>query len=192
MTATPNSTSPGDPQTFKLRVEDYELLDRAGAFRRQRVELIGGRVIVVNAQFKTHALVKTQLGYRLQTALASIASPYMAIVEGSLALPPHDLPDPDILVAVGTAGRDYFRIEDVALIVEVADTSIRYDLLDKRDLYAVGRVREYWVVDVNARLVHQFWSLGNGSYTDNRAVPLDGALQSMTMPELAIDGSGIL
>lgn len=188
------STDPGaaDPQPFKLRIEDYELLDRAGAFYGLRVELIAGRIVVVNAQFQRHALVKSRLGYRLQEVLKGTNSAYEAIVEGSLALSAYDLPDPDILVAIATGDRDYFRIEHVALVVEVSDSSLRYDLRDKRDLYAINGVAEYWVVDVTTRQVHQFWSVGKGVYAENRAVPLDGTLQSMTMPDLVIDGGGIL
>ncbi|WP_374943676.1 Uma2 family endonuclease [Sphingomonas sp.] len=181
-----------DPQFFKLRIEDYELLDRAGVFHGQRVELIGGRIVVVNAQFQAHFIVKNRLGRRLQAALEAIGSKHEAMIEGSVALSDSDLPDPDILVGTVSPVRDYVRIGQVAMIVEIADTSIRHDLGEKRDLYAVSRVPEYWVVDINARQVHQFWAVEKVRYLETRVVPLDGELRSATMPDLAIDGSGIL
>ena len=185
-------TAGGDPLPFKLRIEDYELLDRAGAFHGLRVQLIGGRIVVVNAQLQAHILVKNRLARRLQMALEALGSPMEAIVEGSLALSASDLPDPDIVVGSFTPVRDYIRVEQVALVIEVADTSIRHDLGEKRELYAVSRVPEYWVVDVIARQVHQFWSAGIGAYEESRVVPLDGELRSATVPDLAIDGTGIL
>jgi hypothetical protein len=38
--------------------------------------------------------------------------------------------------------------EDVLLLVEVADTSLRYDRAVKGPLYAAAGVAEYWIVDV--------------------------------------------
>jgi Uma2 family endonuclease len=181
-----------DPQAFKLRIEDYELLDRAGAFYGKKVELIGGRIVVVNAQLQAHFVVKNRLGRRLQNALEASGSAYEAMVEGSVALSPSDLPDPDILVAVVTPVRDYARVDQVAMIVEVADTTLRHDLGEKRDLYAVSGIPEYWVVDVTSRQIHQFWSAAIGRYSESRIVPLDGPIASATIPDLAIDGSGIL
>ena len=180
------------PSAFKLRIEDYELLDRAGAFHGLRVELLGGKIIVVNAQFQAHGLVKSRIGRRLQAALDSMRSDLEAVIEGSLALSANDLPDPDILIGRLTPIRDYIRVDQVALVVEVADTSVRYDLGEKRDAYATGGVAEYWVVDINPRLIHQFWSVQNGRYVESQTVPLAGELRSLTMPDLAIDGVGIL
>ena len=46
--------------------------------------------------------------------------------------------------------------EAVWLIVEVADSSLRYDLETKRKLYAKAGVPRLWVVDVNGRRIHDF------------------------------------
>lgn len=192
MIAPLGSSTLEDPQTFKLRIEDYELLERAGAFYGQRVELIGGRIVVVNAQYAPHAIMKNRLGRRLQNALEAANSPFEAIIEGSLALSPHDLPDPDILVGKVISARDYFRVQNVALVVEVADSSLRHDLGEKRDLYAANSAAEYWVVDINGRQVHQFWAADGGRYSESKVVPLDGPIASATISDLAIDGAGIL
>ncbi|WP_375392328.1 Uma2 family endonuclease [uncultured Sphingomonas sp.] len=181
-----------EPRPFKLRIEDYELLDRAGAFQGLRVELIGGRVVVVNARFQAHGLVKNRLGRRLQSALEAMGSDLETVIEGSLALSANDLPDPDILVGAVTPVRDYIRVDQVALVIEVADTSIRHDLGEKRDLYAIGKVPEYWVVDVNTAVVHRFWEPQEGVYRAEPPIPLAGELRSLTMPELTIDGAGML
>ena len=184
---------PAERQPFMLRIADYELLDRAGGFRGRPVELIGGRLVAVNAQLQAHAAVRSRLGRRLQEALdACRLTRIEVITEGTLALSANDLPDPDVMVASVTAARDYFRVHQVALVIEVADTSLRYDLGDKRDLYAQGSVPEYWVVDINARQVHRFWRPVDGVYEAEPPIPLAGPLASLTMPELVVDGGGIL
>ena len=132
------------------------------------------------------------MAFRLQVALEAMTSPLMALSEASLALPPHSLPNPDILIARAVADRSYFRVEQVAIVIEVSDSTLRRDLGGKRTLYAVNSIPEYWVVDVDGRQVHQFWTPADGSYVDIRVVPLAGALQSATLADLTIDGHGIL
>jgi hypothetical protein len=65
----------GEPQPFKLRVEDYELLERAGAFNGARVELIEGMVVEISSQQRPHSFTKNELSYRLRRALEAMDSP---------------------------------------------------------------------------------------------------------------------
>lgn len=44
----------------------------------------------------------------------------------------------------------------IALVVEVSDTTLRYDLTVKRDLYARAGIAEYWVIDIQSQRVHLF------------------------------------
>ncbi len=54
--------------------------------------------------------------------------------------------------------RRYGRVRptaaDVMLLIEVSDSSLANDLLEKADLYAESGVDEYWVVDVPASRIH--------------------------------------
>ena len=49
------------------------------------------------------------------------------------------------------------QAEDLALIVEVSDTTLRFDLTVKAKLYARASIQEYWTVDINGRrlIVHR-------------------------------------
>ena len=42
------------------------------------------------------------------------------------------------------------------LIVEVADTTLAYDLTTKAELYATAGIADYWVLDVENRQLHVF------------------------------------
>ena len=180
-------------QPFPLRIEDYELLDRAGVFEGRRVELIEGVIVTVNAEYSPHTFVKNELMFRLRLALRSLQSSYDAFVEPTLALPPHSLPEPDVVVAnLSPIEKDYVRLRHVAIVIEVGASSLKGDLGVKRRMYAAQGVPEYWVVDVKRRKVSQFWTPRDGTFGDERVVSLAGELRSLTMPELAIDGNGIL
>ena len=182
----------GDPQPFKLRFEHYEMLDLAGSFLGRRVELIEGTLIEMSPQRRPHSYAKNELTFRLRLALAEIGSPLVAQSEVTLPLRPHSGPEPDIALTDAPRGQGYIPVESVALIVEIADTSLHLDITAKKDLYAGAGILEYWVVDVAASTVRQFWSVGEGAYAQSHTRPLDGPISSATIPDLIIDGSGIL
>jgi Uma2 family endonuclease len=187
-----NMLAPEDLQPFKLRIEDYELLDGSGAFAMQRVELIEGVIVAVNSERMPHGRLKSELMFRLRLALRETALPYDAYADVTLALPPHSMPEPDVLIAQADAAGDYWTASDVAIVLEVSASSVRADLGFKRQLYAEHGIPEYWVADVARREVHHFWAPGDGDYRESHIVPLDGDLSSITLPNLTINGAGIL
>lgn len=182
-----------DSQPFKLTVEQYRMLHEAGAFDEHhgRVELIEGMIACMSPQTILHGRIATRLTFRLQTRLLDMASPLEALMGPTVLMPPHNAPDPDITVA-RPAGSRYFSADAVALLVEVARTSLRKDMKVKRDVYARAGVPEYWVVDVEKALVHRFHRMNDDGYRQEPPVPLAGPLASLTIPDLVIDGAGIL
>lgn len=182
-----------EPHPLKLRIEDFELLNRAGVFDAyHKAELIEGVIEVMNGEFRRHSRVKSQLTFRLQLALEAIGSDFAAFSEATLALSPHNLPEPDVIVAIGGLDDRYYERRDIAIVIEVADSSITRDLGAKCAMYAHETVPEYWVVALQTGEIHQFWKPRDGRFGDHRVVPLAGEVCSATLPELTIDGRGIL
>ncbi len=118
----------------KLRLEDYLLLDESGAFDAYaKTELIEGEIFFMNAQHRPHARIKTRLLVLIAEALKGME--LEAIVEGSVAIPPINVPEPDIVVTSEAEGTGLIPLDSVRLIVELADANAR-DRLDPqgRDL----------------------------------------------------------
>ncbi|WP_277754282.1 Uma2 family endonuclease [Sphingomonas glacialis] len=122
----------------------------------------------------------------------ALGSPYKAFCEASLALSEHSLLQPDVIVAIGGTDSRYYEIDDLAIVIEVADSTAARDLGLKCAMYAAQAVSEYWVVALPTGEVHQFWEPGVDGFAARRTVPFEGELTSATMPELTIDGRGIL
>lgn len=182
-----------DPHPFKLKIEDFELLQRAGVFDgHKKVQLIEGVLVEVNAEFVRHTRVKNELMFRLRVELTAMGSRYYAVVEPTLALPPYNLPRPDVMVSDAPIERDYYRLHHAAIVIEVSDSTLADDLGAKRAMYATHGVAEYWVVSLRSLEVHQFWHPAPEGFAESRIVPLAGEIRSATMIELAIDGRGIL
>lgn len=176
----------------KLRLEDYRMLDDAGAFEEYRkTELIDGELYFMNAQHRPHAAVKSRLFRILANALDERHLGWEAIVEGSIAIPPHNAPEPDIVITSEPEGTGLIPLDSVRLIVEVSDATLAFDMQRKLAMYARNGVPEYWVVDVDARAIHQMWSPGGEAYAERRQVPLAGPITAATIPGLSADLSTI-
>ena len=181
------------PQRVKLTIEQFELLDRSGAFDGYaKTELIEGAIYAMEGQFRPHAFAKSELYFRLRTALDAINSPLMPIVEGSVAMPPLSAPEPDICVTAAPRGEGYIPLDSVALAVEVSDSTAAFDLKDKAALYASKGVPEYWVLEIPAATLHQFWSPVAGSYRESRSVPVGEPIESITIAGLAVESDGLI
>ena len=182
-----------DHQPLQLTVENFELLDRAGVFKPYaKVELIEGVIYTVNAEYRRHNVAKNRLAFQLNLALRQIASPFEALTESTMRLSATSLPQADLIVALAQPDHRYYEVRDLALVVEVADTSWPTDRQRKRSVYAVAGIPEYWILNLRDETVAMFWSPADGDYREQRTVPLAGELRSATLPDLAIDGSGIL
>jgi len=77
-------------------------------------------------------------------------------VQSPVALSEDSEPEPDI--AIVRPDSKYYRDRhpapaDVLLIIEVADSSIDFDLYEKAGHYARYGILEYWVVDLNRNAV---------------------------------------
>ena len=176
----------------RLRLEDYLQLDDSGAFAAYRkTELIEGEIFFMNAQHRPHAVVKSRLFRLLADALDAQDLGWEAIVEGSVAVPPHNVPEPDIVVTTDPDGKGLVPLESVKLIVEVSDATLTFDTKRKLPMYARNGIAEYWIVDVNARIVHQMWAPAEQAYTQSRQVRFGDRLTWATVPDLQIETSAL-
>lgn len=175
------------PLPVRLIVEDYLMLDDAGAFEAYgKTELLDGEIYYRNARYRPHARDKSRLFRVLGDALDDLPGKLEAIVEGSIEIPPHNVPEPDIVVTSEADDDGLVPLSSVRLIAEVADATLRSDLTRKASIYARHAVPEYWVADVNARIVHQLWRPFEGSYADRREVAFGSTIDAATVPGLRI------
>jgi len=128
------------------------------AVPEQRLELIDGEVLQVIAKGTRHTAVVHRLITAIQGCLA--AAPHVPLqlrVEAPLDLGPANEPEPDLAV-VAHRDDDYWQAHptaaDTVLVIEVADSSLAFDLEAKARLYATAGIPHYWVVDVQEPRLH--------------------------------------
>ena len=123
----------------------YECMVTAGAFGPEdRVELLDGFLIVREPQGSRHAVAVGLIRAALERAFGE---GYHVREEKPLALDTLSEPEPDLMVVRGRL-RDYRDAHPSApvLVVEVADTSVGFDLETKIPLYARAGIPESWLV----------------------------------------------
>lgn len=130
-----------------------------GAFQPgDRIELVAGELLVREPQGSPHAT-----GIRgVEEALRSALGPGWEVrTQMPVALDDESEPEPDVMVAPGSF-RDYSHAHPSrpALLVEVAESSLAYDRRDKGSLYARARVPEYWIVNLEERVLEVYRESG--------------------------------
>jgi len=180
------------PLPVKLRVEDYLMLDAAGALEGYgKTELLDGEIVYMNAQHRPHARIKSRLFRLIADALDNLPINLEALVEGSVSMPPYNVPEPDIAVTAEPEGEGLIPLASLALVIEVADTTLRNDLGRKRKIYASEGIAEYWVVNVRAEMIHQMWAPVGDHFTQSRDVPFDTEIESTTIPDLRVNTTAL-
>ena len=173
---------------LKLRVEDFLALNDSGAFEGYgKTELLEGEIVYMNAQHRPHARVKMMLYDALHDALRRHGGDWRALTEVTVDMAPHDAPEPDIVVTNEPDGAGPVPLSSIALIVEVADATLRTDMTLKARIYASHGVAEYWVADVNSRHIHQMWQPMDGSYTEQREAAFGDTMRLSTDDRIAVE-----
>jgi Uma2 family endonuclease len=128
------------------RMIDHGLLDED-----DRVELIDGEILELAPQHSIHSAMVAQAQKVLE---AAFGSGYHARVQMPFLLDPMSEPEPDIAVVSGVP-RDYLEAHPhrAALLVEVAETTLRFDRKRKASLCARAGIPEYWIVNLVERLL---------------------------------------
>lgn len=115
----------------------------------ERFELIEGELVPMSPKGPAHETVKSALGIAFAKALPPDL--WMGF-ETTIELSDTTFVEPDLAVyRRGLALREV-RGPDILLAIEVADTSLPYDLGAKAGLYALHGVPELWVVNARERL----------------------------------------
>jgi Uma2 family endonuclease len=127
----------------------------AGIFRPdERVELIDGEILAMTPQKSQHATALMITADRLRSGLGP---GWLVRTQMPLAVDQTSMPEPDIAVVAGQAA-DYWHAHPTTavLVVEIAESTLRSDRQRKRPLYARAGIGEYWIVNLDERVLEVY------------------------------------
>src|SRR5262249_26120199 len=104
-----------------------------------------------------------------------------------ISLDPYSEPQPDVVLYDSAVFGRHPQPNEIFLLVEVADTSLSYDLGPKLVAYGRGRIREIWVIDAIRRRVLVHRQPDQGHYQTKLEFAADGvvtveAFSDVTLP----------
>jgi Uma2 family endonuclease len=171
----------------KFTVEQYHKMVDSGILSEEdRVELIRGEIIDMAAIGKKHAAAVRRLDKLLSAKLQERA---ILDTQNPVVLDDTSEPQPD--VALLRPREDFYetahpQAEDIFLLIEVADSTVKYDREVKIPLYAENNIIEVWLVDVNQQIVEVFREPANAGYQNIQTFPQNQTLSIKAFPDVNI------
>jgi Uma2 family endonuclease len=197
MTLIASQPSPA-PQPHKFTREEYYQMGEMGIFRNQRVELIEGEIIDMAPQKDIHAVAIMLV----QEAIRKGLPDYLVRCQLPLTLNDKTEPELDISVVPGKP-RDYLGLgrhpSTAILVVEVSDSTLRFDRTEKASLYARAGVADYWIINLVENCVEVMRDPEENAsgmygykYRTVATVRASEAISPLTKPEVRISVAELL
>ena len=176
------------PKKHPISAEEYLRMGEGQVFAPEaRLELIEGEIVEMAPIDPPHAgRVK-----KLNRLFAQRAGDQAVVsVQDPIVISDRSVPQPDLALLKPRA--DYYTdshptVSDVYLLVEVADTTLAFDLGTKVPLYARCGIAEVWVVDVNERVIHVFREPGSTGYGTTLTVKAGQSVACLAVPAAFIE-----
>jgi Uma2 family endonuclease len=160
-------------------------LDRLGMFVNQRVELLEGEIIVMPPPNPPHAITITQANKSFTRAFGDLVE---VSIQNPLRLSndmeDKNLPMPDVMILKPRTYLDHPTPEDVFLLIEVADSSVKEDKGRKLSLYALHGIKEYWVINLVTKRIEVYTDPIGEDYLSKRSYGLTEAFALRAFPDV--------
>jgi Uma2 family endonuclease len=184
-----------EPKAPKLwNVENYHRMGEFGMIRPdERTELISGQVLLMTPKGPSHVCSLRLLALALDALLVN--QPFFVSTQDPIQLDDFSEPEPDCAIVRGTAldyGDRHPDSTDIALVVEVADSTLKYDVEVKDKLYAQSGITDYWVVDLKSRELHVFRNPMPTGYTSHLILTEPNQIRPIAFPQITLALTDIL
>ena len=169
---------------WRWSLDEFDRMIEVGLLSEDdRVELIEGEMVPMAAKGIKHENLKSEL---INSIFRQLPSETNATVELGWRPAPDLYLEPDIVLYPATRLVSQLLAAEVLLLIEISDSSLRYDRERKAKIYAALGVREYWVIDANSlnTLVHL--DPGAQGYASVSTHGPNQTLSPLALPALAV------
>ncbi len=173
----------------KFSVAEYERIVASGVFdgsNHRRLELVWGELRSMNPIGSAHAMAVDRLA-AWSFATAPRDSVWVRIQNPVAFLDCDSEPEPDVIWA---KPQDYTArhpaADDVLLLIEVAESSLEFDLGEKAMLYATAGIADYWVVNLVERKAVVHRDPCDGVFKSIESFRWESSLSLRALPEIQL------
>jgi Uma2 family endonuclease len=166
-------------------VRDYHRMAEAGIIRpEERVELIEGEIIQMSPIGHRHHVRVTRTNTLFVRAFGDRA---VVSCQSSIELNEWTEPQPDLVVYKPRS--DFYAakkptLDDVLLVMEISDTSLRYDRNIKIPLFSSTGIPEVWIQDVAEDIVYVYRDPRGRSYAETFEVRRGNVISPLAFPDI--------
>jgi len=171
-------------RTFSI--EEYHRMGEAGVFAPgERVELIWGVIREMSPKGRRHVQAVTMASHLLIPRLSGRA---IVLIQDPVRFSgSRSEPEPDIVVCASADPRSAGSGDSQPLLViEVADSSLRFDREDKARLYAASGVPEYWIVNLVDDVVEVLRNPDRDAYRVRSVLKPTETIHPLSFPDLEL------
>ena len=179
----------------RLSVQDYHQMAESGILQPdERIELLEGQIIQMAAKGTAHSAAVTRIERLLRNRLGvGAAFPMEDRVllrfQDPVRLNDYSEPEPDVAVVQPNTlfYEDHHPIpSEVFLLIEVSDTTLKFDREVKSPAYARSGIAEYWVLDVKAHKLHIYRVPGADGYQSEAILSGELTVAPLAFPDCVI------
>lgn len=181
----------------RFSIAEYHRLAELGFFESDnRFELIRGEIIKMAAKGRFHSVCNSLLLRELYPLLGKLA---MLRGQEPIILSDDSEPEPDVVIARNRSDNylsSHPESADILLVIEVSDSTLKYDRRTKLSLYAESGISDYWIfnlVDIQLEMHSEPYQKQRGGFDyrltrvalPNEVVVIPG------FPDLSLDLSAV-
>lgn len=167
------------PSTKRWTVAEFHRLGELGLFDGRQAMLIYGEILEEGPMNPPHAIAVELATEALRTIFGAC---WRTRSQLPLLLGQATDPQPDFAFLRGSARNALLHPTTAELIVEISDTSLKYDTTDKADLYSTAGIPEYWVLDINGRQLFVYRDPTANGYGTKFTVAADNSVSPLAVP----------
>jgi Uma2 family endonuclease len=171
----------------RLSVQEYHRMAESGILQPdERVELLDGQIIKMAAKGTAHSAAVTRIEKLLRSRLGDRV---LLRFQDPIHLNDHSEPEPDIAVvqADPTDYEDHHPTPaEVFLLIEVSDSTLKFDCEVKAPAYARSGIQECWVLDVNARKLRVYRVPDAAGYQSESILSEELSIAPLAFPDCTI------
>ena len=181
------------PRPYRFSVREYEMMIDAGVFQEDdRVELLNGVLVEMSPKKASHSSGVHRADDALSEAVGDLA---IVRTQDVVVLNDDSEPEPDLALLRPPLERydnEHPTAADMFLLLEVSDTTLRYDRNTKGPAYAASNIPQYLILNVKDREVEDYREPGADGYRARRTYVAGQSFNLVAFPDVTIKVSNLL
>ncbi len=174
------------PARLRFSVDEYYKMIELGMLKDyERAEIIEGELVKKMTVGNRHAFVVDTL---TRFFVKNVSDDVLVRIQNPIRLTDYTEPEPDLVLADLTKfdGKRHPRPAEVLLVVEVSDTTVKYDRETKLSLYGEAQIPEVWIVNLQKNIVEIHQKPSDGVYQLVKIFKRGEQIFSEMLPDLSI------